>query len=158
MIKTLHVGLTQILHVCRTLQVILVSQAKLGRKIAKYNPIPSPPWFEDETKSGTELQPHPPTISRGRGSDLMQGGDLDSQNMGVVSCQLPPATLWSPNPKYHKYLGEEFVIRTRTGLSDQALTYNLGYASILAELLVQGSYFWEKSFSGAKLMIAAFKL
>ena len=133
---------------------ILVSQARLG----KYKPDAPPPWFEDETKSGTELQPHPLKIARGRGSDLMQGADLDSQNMGVVSCQLPSATLWSPNTKYHKYLVEEFVIRTKTGSSDQALTYNLIYASILPELLVPGSNFWEKSFSGAKLMIAAFKL
>ena len=102
--------------------------------------------IEGETKSGTELQPHPLTITRGRGSDLMQGADLDSQNMGVVSCQLPSATLWSPNTKYHKYLVEEFVIRTKTGSSDQALTYNLIYASILPELLVPGSNFWEKKF------------
>ena len=131
--------------------------SKIGQKNAKYNPMP-PPWFEGETISGTELQPHPLTITRGRGSDLMQGADLDSQNMGVVSCKLPSATLWSPNTKYHKCLVEEFVIRTNSGSSDQALTYNLIYASILPELLVQGSNFWEKSFSGAKLMIAAFKL
>ena len=116
---------------------------KIGPKNCQIWPN-APQWFEDETKSGTELQPHPPTITRGRGSDLMQGADLDSQNMGVVSCQLPSATLCSPCPKYHNYLGGGFVIRTKTGLSDQALTYNLLYASILPELLVEGSNFWEK--------------